>query len=411
MEMILREDIFDRFVTLIVKKYHKDPGQFIFIMGSRDIPPSFAHFDDFLRERKIPFRKTGVSVVQGKESLACASLDHEIGSLPFGLYSIYPESEREIVLYFYKDMDERFNGSHPRYIAGYRNRKDYEELISFYNRYYASRKREEGKIIVYGGNDIERPPVSWDELVLPERVKDDIRRNVEHFMTSETVYKKLGVPYRRGILFTGPPGNGKTMLLKVIASQYPKWQMIAFSVSANTGNGDLDELFRMATEDYPPAVLCFEDLDSLFKKDHITMSHFLNKLDGFERHDRLLVLATTNHPEDIDPALTSRPSRFDRVWIIGPPDYDCRHEYLRKCFNGNLSEPFASELAQATEGFSMAYLKELYVSASIRAIQGNRQRPEENDIEEVFDLLTSQLKGAKQQFFTLTEKKIGFGVG
>jgi len=411
MKMILKEDIFDCFVTLIFKKYQKDPGQFIFIMESRVIAPPFVHFDDFLKKRKIPFRKTGISVAQGKESLACASLDHDTGLLPFGLYFIYPESEREVVLYFYKHMEERFHDSPPRYIAGYRNREDYEGLISFYNRYYASRKRKAGKIIVYGGNDIERPSISWDEMIMPERTKDDIRYNIERFMASEMIYKKLNVPYRRGILFTGPPGNGKTMLLKVIASQYHKWQMIAFLVNTNTGNGDLDELFRMATEDYPYAILCFEDLDSLFKKDNITMSHFLNKLDGFERHDRLLVLATTNHPEDIDPALTSRPSRFDRVWIIGPPDYECRYEYLKKCFNGSLSESFASELAQATEGFSMAYLKELYVSASIRAIQENKDRPDENDIEDVFDLLASQLKGAERQFISLTRKKIGFGAG
>ena len=141
------------------------------------------------------------------------------------------------------------------------------------------------------------------------------------------------------------------------------------------------------------------------------MSHFLNKLDVFEKHDKLLVLATTNHPENIDPALTSRPSRFDRVWIIGPPDYECRYEYLKKCFNGSLSEPLASELAQATEGFSMAYLKELYVSASIRAIQENKDWPDENDIEDVLDLLASQLKGAERQFVALTGKKIGFGAG
>ncbi len=411
MKMILKEDIFDRFITLIVKKYQKDPGQFIFIIENRGIAPLFVHFDDFLRERKIPFRKMGISVTQAKESLACASLDHGTGLLPFGLYFIYPESEREIVLYFYKHTGGRFDDSGPSYIAGYRSREDYEGLISFYNRYYASRNREEGKIIVYYGDDIELPSVSWDELIMPERIKDDIRQNIERFMASEMIYKKLNVPYRRGLLFTGPPGNGKTMLLKVIASQYPEWQMITLSVSTDTDNGDLDRLFRMATEDYPYAVLCFEDLDSLFKKDNITMSHFLNKLDGFEKHDKLLVLATTNHPENIDPALTSRPSRFDRVWIIGPPDYECRYEYLKKCFNGSLSEPLASELAQATEGFSMAYLKELYVSASIRAIQENKDRPDENDIEDVLDLLASQLKGAERQFIPLTGKKIGFGAG
>ena len=72
---------------------------------------------------------------------------------------------------------------------------------------------------------------------------------------------------------------------------------------------------------------------------------------------------------------------------------------------------FSKELAQATEGFSVTYLKELYVSASIRAIQGSKHGPDENDVEEVLDLLSSQLKGAKQHFFVLEKKRIGFGEG
>jgi ATP-dependent 26S proteasome regulatory subunit len=126
-------------------------------------------------------------------------------------------------------------------------------------------------------------------------------------------------------------------------------------------------------------MLGLEDIDSLFKG-QMTLSHFLNKVDGFEERNGTLILATTNHPEDIDPALTSRPSRFDRVWIIDNPDQKSRMSYIEQRLTGLCINGLQEAVARATEGFSMAYLKELYVTASMIAIERGLAFPGEQEV-------------------------------
>ena len=409
MPISLKEDLFDKFLSILENKFERIPRNYSFMMEKKTYDVStFSHLESFLLTEDIPYRKVGVCLKKHALLPVPMFIEGNGALLPSGIYFVYPDTDQEIIYYFYMEFREDHRDA-PRYILCYRKEDVFKNLTARYHEFCAIKRREESVVVVYGGLDIPRPRISWDELILPHPLKEDIRLNIENFMLGELMYRKFGIPYKRGLLFTGPPGNGKTMLLKVIASSYPSWQMVIFRCRINSDNGDLDDVFEDA-KNLSPAILCFEDVDSLFRS-QISLSHFLNKLDGFEDLDGILILATTNHPEEIDPALTNRPSRFDRVWIINLPDFDCRYEYLRRCFNGNLSESFLSGLAQATEGFSVAYLKELYVSASIRAMQGNRHRPDENDIEEVFDLLSSQLKGAKQQFFALAKKRIGFGEG
>ena len=409
MSISLKEDLFEKFLSILQNKFKRVLQDYSFVMEKKTYDVStFSHLESFLLTEDIPYRKVGVCLNKHALLPVPMFIEGNGALLPSGIYFVYPDTDQEIIYYFYMEFREDQRDA-PRYILCYRKEDVFKNLTARYHEFCAAKKKEENLVVVYGGHDIPRPHISWDKLILPHPLKEDIRLNIENFMLGELMYRKFGIPYKRGLLFTGPPGNGKTMLLKVIASSYPSWQMVIFRCRINSDNDDLDNVFEDA-KNLSPAILCFEDVDSLFRS-QISLSHFLNKLDGFEDLDGILILATTNHPEEIDPALTNRPSRFDRVWIINLPDFGCRHKYLRRCFNGNLSESFLSELAQATEGFSVAYLKELYVSASIRAMQGNRHRPDENDIEEVLDLLSSQLKGAKQQFFTLAKKRIGFGDG
>jgi hypothetical protein len=409
MNISLKEDLFAKLLDILEHKFKRVPQEYSFVMEKKtDLLSSFSGLESFLRVEHIPYCKIGISVNSQSMLPASMFIEGDTDLLPSGLYFIYPETDQEIMYYFYMELTEEHRDA-PHYIVGFKKVDVHSNFLKRYETFLAAKIREKGMVVVYGGRDIPRPCLTWDDLILPEALKDDIRLNIENFMTGEKVYRKFGIPYKRGLLFTGLPGNGKTMLLKVITSSYPSWQAMMFRCNILTNNNDLDNFFELAA-DFAPSILCFEDVDTLFTV-RITLSHFLNKLDGFENLDRILLLATTNHPENIDPALISRPSRFDRVWIIGLPDFDCRYEYLKRCFNGNLSEPFLSELAQATEGFSVTYLKELYVSASIRAIQGSKHGPDENDVEEVLDLLSSQLKGAKQHFFVLEKKRIGFGEG
>jgi SpoVK/Ycf46/Vps4 family AAA+-type ATPase len=230
---------------------------------------------------------------------------------------------------------------------------------------------------------------------------------MEGFIKGELIYRRLNIPYKRGFLFAGPPGNGKTMMLKVIASTCREFKFVLYKRTDHPGNGEVDIAFEMAA-DLAPSILCFEDLDSIFNEG-VSLSHFLNKLDGFESTDGVMILATTNHPEEIDPALTSRPSRFDRLWLFQNPDYGCRLEMLNRLFGNCIDRELIENLAEQTEDFSMVYLKELYVSASLLAIDAGKKYPEEDEINGALDLLQKQFRTAKRQFKT-SEKEVGFCV-
>ena len=263
-------------------------------------------------------------------------------------------------------------------------------------------------IEVFNLNNIPIPEVTWEDIILPEEIKQDIRNNIACFIKGEAIYRRLNIPYKRGFLFAGPPGNGKTMLLKVIASTCRELKFILFKQSDRLGSHNIDEVFTLATN-LAPCIICFEDLDTLFKEE-ITLSHFLNKLDGFESSEGIMILATSNHPEELDPALTNRPSRFDRLWMLRNPDYQCRQKMLKHLFGQHVGDSLIERLTEKTNDFSMVYLKELYVSASLTAIDTGKNIPDEDDINKALGLLRKQFGMAKRQFNAI-EKEVGFGVG
>lgn len=415
MEHYLLEGLFEKFLNILQHKMDRNPEDYESIMGIGEPSMiSFPSLEEFLKGNEIPFFKQGVSI--GTENVLPVSMvvmensDYE-SLMPSGILCAYPDSDREVIFCFYhgaKVSSYRAWRYPVEYIVCYRSKSAFENLLADLKVFCTEQTRKKGKVIVTDDDSVERPTLSWDDVILPASLKDDIRNNIEYFMGNEDMYRKLGIPYKRGFLFVGPPGNGKTMILKVIASQYTTWQMIIFDAQLISDNSDIDKAFRMAVE-YAPSIICFEDLDSLFNS-NITMSHFLNKLDGFGKYDRVLVLATTNHPEIIDPALLNRPSRFDRTWVIENPDTECRRMFIKKKFANTLSEDIIDELADGTDKFSMAYLEELYIASSLAAISRGKDLPGETEIWESFELLSSQVRDASHQFERKV-KKIGFGAG
>jgi len=412
MEAFLLEDLHEKLVNILQHRMSRNPANYRFIMGTGSHSGNFLYkIEVFLKNNNIPFFVLGMSVnTEGLLPVPATVVEnYEHGIfLPSGMFCIYPDSDEEIIICLYHRIESSGFGSRTieeGYIAGYRDQSAFDGLISNLKRFRADEIRKDGKVIVTDDDNVERPSLSWDDVILPPALKNDVRNNIEYFMRSEMMYRKLGIPYKRGLLFVGPPGNGKTMLLKVIASQYTEWQMIIFTVKTSSDNYDLNKAFQAAKE-YAPSIICFEDLDSLFNS-NLTMSHFLNKLDGFGKHDRVMVLATTNHPENIDPALLNRPSRFDRVWVIENPDVECRRMFIRKKFAGPLSEDFIDDLAHGTDKFSMAYMEELYIASSLAAINRGKDLPGETEIWESLEQLSLQVRGASHQFANRVTK-IGF---
>ena len=279
---------------------------------------------------------------------------------------------------------DAYGGFEKVVIAGQRKRGAFQKLLDAVSAFDLKLTRDSAWIEVIGGHSILRPTgLDWNDVVLPASLRDDLRLQVDSFFSAGTLYRKLGIPYRRGLLFTGPPGNGKTSVLRVIASQRKEpfvWM---------TGRpGDDDERLERAIDRavvLSPSILCLEDVDSLLAKDGC-LSQFLNRLDGLAPLEGVMILATTNHPEELDAAITNRPSRFDRIFVFDNPATPERRAYLRKQFGSAFDERLVSK----SEGLSFAQLKEGWVSACLEAVQAGRTSPEAEAAHRAFDRLRDQ---------------------
>jgi AAA+ superfamily predicted ATPase len=211
---------------------------------------------------------------------------------------------------------------------------------------------------------------TFDNLILGGNMKREIQDDFAQFFLSRQVYERYRIPWKRGVLFIGPPGNGKTHTLKALVNQLgrPCLYVKGFKSEYATDQENIHSVF-MRTRITTPCLLVLEDLDSMID-DH-SRAFFLNELDGFEANVGVVVLATTNHPDKLDPAILDRPSRFDRKYYFNLPAAAERSAYIagwNKELQSELrfSEETAAELVQQTEGFSFAYLKELFLSSMMQ---------------------------------------------
>lgn len=215
--------------------------------------------------------------------------------------------------------------------------------------------------------------VSFDDLILANDMKESIRSDFSRFLESEERYGRLGIAWKRGALMIGPPGNGKTHCIRALVKELGVSSLYVQSLSHPyyTAEQMWEQVFDRA-RGLRPCVLVLEDLDSLV--DDENRSFFLNQLDGFEQNHGMIVLATTNHPDRIDPAIMDRPSRFDRKYHFNLPTLSERQEYLltwqRRLVDETGWSPDEIEtVALSTDGFSFAYLKELVISTVMRWMQ------------------------------------------
>ncbi|HEY8077762.1 MAG TPA: ATP-binding protein [Labilithrix sp.] len=211
---------------------------------------------------------------------------------------------------------------------------------------------------------------SFDDLVLPGALKDQIRGDFSAFLSARDEYTRYGVPWKRGVLFLGPPGNGKTHCLRATIKMLgvPCLYVQSLKAKYETDDANIAAVFDRARE-VAPCALVFEDLDAMITPEN--RSVFLNELDGFANASGLLTLATTNHPEKLDASILERPSRFDRKYAFPLPAPAERARYIA-AWNARLDPAMGiageelERLVVDTDGFSFAYLKELFLSSMIR---------------------------------------------
>jgi hypothetical protein len=207
----------------------------------------------------------------------------------------------------------------------------------------------------------------FDNLILPAALKQEIQDDFARFFASRQAYERYGIPWKRGVLFIGPPGNGKTHTVKALINQLrqPCLYVKSFKAYYGTDHDRMRRVFARARKT-TPCLLVLEDLDSLVDKNN--RSFFLNELDGFAENRGVVVLATTNYPEKLDAAILERPSRFDRKYYFELPGAGQRLAYIDS-WNRSLEEELRlsaallPRLVKQTRGFSFAYLKELFLSS------------------------------------------------
>jgi SpoVK/Ycf46/Vps4 family AAA+-type ATPase len=210
----------------------------------------------------------------------------------------------------------------------------------------------------------------FENLILGGSLKEEIQSDFGQFFVSREVYEQYRIPWKRGVLFIGPPGNGKTHTVKALVNQLAKpcLYVKSFKSEYATDQENMRAVFARARMT-APCLVVLEDLDSMI--DDKSRAFLLNELDGFETNTGVVVLATTNHPERLDPAILNRPSRFDRKYYFNLPAAAERSAYIA-VWNRQLqpelrvSHDGAAHIVNQTDGFSFAYLKELFLSSMMQ---------------------------------------------
>ena len=221
---------------------------------------------------------------------------------------------------------------------------------------------------------------NWDDVILDPLMKHSLIDDVHGFFDSEAMHREYSIPWKRGIIFHGTPGCGKTMTIKALMRSLDERQdaissLVVKSFRACDGPEEgIGRIFNLARH-MTPCLLVFEDLDSMVVEK--VRSYFLNQVDGLESNDGILMIASTNHLERLDSGISKRPSRFDRKYHFDLPSEAGRVRYCEywraklSTTKANFDREMTEVIARMTEEFSYAYLKELFVQSLLIVARAN----------------------------------------
>jgi len=255
--------------------------------------------------------------------------------------------------------------------------------IDFRNEYVEwVKKRERGtsEVEVIGGQSVIYDcDLTWDDIILPEKEKTRIITSIEGFLKSREKYKEKKVPWKRGLIFWGPRGNGKTMALKVIMSVYQDLKPVTIQGNHPSLDEVLEDAFSYA-HDHAPSLLFIEDIEEVLKS--VKVSFFLQLLDGFQTKEGSLVIATGNDLRYIEENLTNRPRRFDRIIEFPLPTEERARAYFKMWFADIVTDEDYNLMASKAvkNGFTYAHLQEVYVLSVFYAVQDDREDPKREDV-------------------------------
>ncbi|MDQ3523917.1 MAG: ATP-dependent zinc metalloprotease FtsH [Chloroflexota bacterium] len=249
-------------------------------------------------------------------------------------------------------------------------------------------------------NDPERPQVTFADVAGEDEAKQELMEVVD-FLSNPAKYHALGARLPRGVLLVGPPGTGKTLTARAVAGEAG---VPFFSVSASefvemfvgVGASRVRDLFEKA-KTASPSIIFVDEMDAVGRQRFAgvggsndereqTLNQLLVEMDGFETNQEVIVMAATNRPDVLDPALL-RPGRFDRQVVVGLPDRKGR-EAILKIHSRGIPLAAAIDLdliARSTTGFSGADLSNLVNEAALTAARRNRKEIEKDDFDDALD--------------------------
>ena len=268
--------------------------------------------------------------------------------------------------------------------------------------------------------DEESPKVTFNDVAGAEEAKEELEE-IKEFLKSPEKFNKLGAKIPKGVLLVGPPGTGKTLLARAIAGEA---NVPFFSISGSdfvemfvgVGASRVRDLFKKA-KDSSPAIIFIDEIDAVGRmrgaglggghdEREQTLNQLLVEMDGFEANQGVILMAATNRPDVLDPALL-RPGRFDRQIIVDRPDLKGRTQILKV---HSKEKPIAKNvdletIAKQTPGFTGADLANLLNEAALLAARKSKKTISKVDIENSIDRVLAGPE-KKSQILTKEEKLI-----
>lgn len=259
--------------------------------------------------------------------------------------------------------------------------------------------------------------IKFSDVAGEDEAKDSLQEVVE-YLHNPTKYRDIGAKMPKGILLVGPPGTGKTMLAKAVAGES---EVPFFSISGSEfvemfvgmGAAKVRDLFKQAKEK-APCIVFIDEIDAIGKKRgggalggnderEQTLNQLLTEMDGFEDNAGVIILAATNRPESLDPALT-RPGRFDRQVPVTLPDLQGRVAILKVHAAKIKTAPAIDydKVARMASGASGAELANIVNEAALRAVRDHRPYATQEDMEESIEVV---IAGYQKKHAILTDKE------
>lgn len=261
--------------------------------------------------------------------------------------------------------------------------------------------------------------IKFSDVAGEDEAKENLSEIVDYLHNPDK-YKEVGAAMPKGVLLVGPPGTGKTMLAKAVAGEanVPFFSMSGsefVEMFVGMGASKVRDLFKQAKEK-APCIVFIDEIDAIGKKRdgqlggnderEQTLNQLLTEMDGFEGNTGVIILAATNRPESLDPALT-RPGRFDRRVPVELPDLKGREDILKvhaKKIKTDKDIDY-SKIARMASGASGAELANIVNEAALRAVRDKRSFATQEDFEESIEVVIAGYQ-KKNAILTDSEKRI-----